>query len=73
MVLIILFAINNYAAKNPPPKTEKKPILNTRKTNPNFDPNKGILGKPKEERVIKRNRDEPIIKNRRYEPKRLQK
>lgn len=70
-VLILLFAINNYAAKNPP--AQKKPVLSNRKENPSYDPNKGLLGKPKEERIIKRNRDEPILKNRKYEPRRMQK
>lgn len=54
-------------------KTEKKPILKNKTSNPNYDPNKGILGKPKEEKVIKRTRNEPILKNRKYEPKRMQK
>lgn len=48
--------------------TTKKPILKNKTTNPDYDPNKGIMGKPKEEKIIKRTRNEPIIKNRKYEP-----
>ncbi len=67
MLLTLLFSLPALA------DDAKKPILKNKKENPNYDPNKGLLGKPKEERIIKRNRDEPILKNRKYEPKRLQK
>jgi hypothetical protein len=72
LAAILLLAAGSFALKADPPKNGKKPIINKR-ANPNYDPNKGLLGKPKEQRVIKRNRDEPILKNRKYEPRRFQK
>ena len=69
-IFILLFTTIIFADGN---KTEKKPILKNKTTNPNYDPNKGLLGKPKEEKIIKRTRNEPILKNRKYEPKRMQK
>ena len=60
-MIILLFAVNGFA-------DEKKPILKNKTTNPNYNPNKGIMGKNKEDKIIKRTRNEPIIKNRKYEP-----
>ncbi len=65
IAIILLFTVNVFADGN---KTTTKPIIKNKVTNPNYDPNKGLLGKPKEEKIIKRTRNEPIIKNRKYEP-----
>jgi len=70
LFLFIITATTSFADDK---KSEKKPVLKNKTTNPNYDPNKGILGKPKEEKVIKRTRNEPILKNRKYEPKRMDK
>ncbi len=70
-VTILVFITFNGLADDA--KTEKKPILKNKTTNPDYDPNKGIMGKPKEEKIVKRTRNEPIIKNRKYEPVRIQK
>ena len=48
VAIILLFAINTFADGN---KTTTKPIIKNKVTNPNYDPNKGLLGKPKEETV----------------------
>lgn len=69
-LFILFFTVTAFADGD---KTEKKPILKNKTTNPNYDPNKGLLGKPKEEKIIKRTRNEPILKNRKYEPKRMKK
>lgn len=71
--IVLLIAVNVFADGNNNKTSEKKPILKNKVTNPNYDPNKGIMGKPKEEKIIKRTRNEPILKNRKYEPKRMQK
>lgn len=63
--VILLFALNGFADDN---KITKQPVLKNKTTNPNYDPNRGIMGKTKEEKIIKRTRNEPIIKNRKYEP-----
>lgn len=70
LLLVLFFAISGFADGG---STDKKPVLKNKTTNPDYDPNKGIMGKPKEEKVIKRTRNEPIIKNRKYAPKRNQK
>jgi hypothetical protein len=64
-LLVVCFSASGIADDN---NTSKQPILKNKTTNPNYDPNKGILGKPKEEKVIKRTRNEPVLKNRKYEP-----
>ena len=69
-VILLFVAFNCFSDDS---KTEKKPILKNKTTNPDYDPNKGIMGKPKEEKIVKRTRNEPIIKNRKYEPVRIQK
>jgi hypothetical protein len=65
-ILALIIAGSSFAshivATDPPPKT----------ANPNYDPNKGILGRPKDEKIIKR-KEEPILKNRKNEPRRFQK
>ena len=69
VVLVCIFAVNNNAKSTPPAtQTGNKPILNNKKTNPNYDPNKGILGTPREEKIIKRTRDEPILNNKKTNP-----
>lgn len=70
ILTFFLFTTNSFADNS---KSEKKPILKNKVTNPNYDPNKGLFGKPKEEKIIKRTRNEPILKNRKYEPKRMKK
>ena len=66
ILLGLVLSLNSLADGN-------KPILKNKISNPNYDPNKGLLGKPKEEKIIKRTRNEPIIKNRKYQPMRFQK
>jgi hypothetical protein len=68
-VLAILLACNGYAASN---KMVVGNMVPPKKENPDYDPNKGILGRPKDEKIIKR-KEEPILKNRKNEPKRFQK
>lgn len=64
--IVLLFAFGVTLADDG--NSSKQPILKNKVTNPDYDPNKGIMGKPKEEKIIKRTRNEPIIKNRKYEP-----
>ena len=63
-IIVLFVGLNGFAQGT----TAKKPIIKNKVTNPNYDPNKGLFGKPKEEKVIKRTRNEPLIKNRKYEP-----
>ncbi len=64
-IILVMTTTNGFAEDT---KNAKKSILSNKTTNPNYDPNKGIMGKSKEDKVIKRTRNEPIIKNRKYEP-----
>lgn len=66
LLLVSILSLNLFADVN-------KPILKNKVSNPNYDPNKGLMGKPKEEKIIKRTRNEPILKNRKYQPLRFQK